>query len=448
MATNCTGLWRFGMAVLLCAAPMTQAGTYVRTAVNVPLTNPAAWDLGAVPGSGDIVVWTSTSATGATTNGGSLSWSGIVFNATAAVTIINGSGLHTTNTLGSGGVDMSHAGADLTFQSDAIVLAATVICDITNNRTLSFSGKPPDISGPGGFVKIGSGTLQATSPQNDYSGNTVISNGTFTGGQKDDFLPHGAGKGDVTVAAGAFLSTAQNSLTVNGLFGNGTIQCSFNKLRTVTVGDGDAAGVFGGTFTSSFPTNLSLIKIGTNTFTLTGTNNQFHGGTIVSNGTLIVDNASGVATGTNVVTIITNGTLSGMGFITGPVSVNGTIAPGNEVGTLTTGSQTWNPGGSLGLNLDPSGGSGFLAVNGNINIQSTPSTPFTIKLISLNGSTPGNLWTLATVTGTVQNFSANKFALDVSRFQPPTPASVFAIELSGASLRVRLSKPGTVLQVK
>jgi hypothetical protein len=115
---------------------------------------------------------------------------------------------------------------------------------------------------------------------------------------------------------------------------------------------------------------------------------------------------------------------------------------------LTTGSQTWNPGGSLGLNLDPSGGSGFLAVNGNINIQSTPSTPFTIKLISLNGSTPGNLWTLATVTGTVQNFSANKFALDVSRFQPPTPASVFAIELSGASLRVRLSKPGTVLQVK
>lgn len=449
MGTGRVGTRMVAIIVWLAALQSILAGTYVRTAARVALTNGAAWDLGTVPGNSDIVVWTNTSATGSTTNGGSMSWSGIVFSATADVVIVNGAAaLHTTNTLGAGGVDMSRAVADLTFQNDAIVLASTVVCNIASNRALSFSGKPPDVSGSGGFVKIGGGTLVATSQQNDYSGNTVISNGTFSGGQKPNFLPHGAGKGNVIVAAGAVLDTAQNNIIVNGLFGDGTVRCSLNSPRTVTVGDGNAAGVFGGTLATSFPIDLSLIKIGTNTFKLTGTNNLYQGGTIVSNGTLIVDNAAGYVTGTNFITVITNATLSGTGVITGPVTVNGAIMPGDKIGKLTTGSQTWNPGGSFVLNLDAVGSNGFLAVNGVVSIQSTASVPFTIRLVSLGGPVAAGQWTIATATGGVQNFSVDKFAFDTSQLQPVRAASSCSIEVQGNSLQVRIAQRNTTLMVR
>jgi hypothetical protein len=57
-----------------------------------------------------------------------------------------------------------------------------------------------------------------------------------------------------------------------------------------------------------------------------------------------VNNTTGSGTGTGAVTVAAAGTIGGTGFIapnTGnAVTVNGTIAPGNSVGTLTLGSST------------------------------------------------------------------------------------------------------------
>lgn len=76
--------------------------------------------------------------------------------------------------------------------------------------------------------------------------------------------------------------------------------------------------------------------------------NTYDGGTLVSAGTLLVNNTSGSATGTGTVTINSGATLGGEGIISGSVTVNGSVAPGNSgIGTLTVNNNvTWNAGNS------------------------------------------------------------------------------------------------------
>lgn len=65
--------------------------------------------------------------------------------------------------------------------------------------------------------------------------------------------------------------------------------------------------------------------------------NTFSGGTIVNAGTLVVNNASGSGTGIGDVTVGVNGSLTGTGAISGPISVTGLVSPGQSAGTLTAG---------------------------------------------------------------------------------------------------------------
>ena len=74
-----------------------------------------------------------------------------------------------------------------------------------------------------------------------------------------------------------------------------------------------------------------LIKDGSGTLTLTGTN-TYAGGTTVNGGTLLVNNTAGSGTGTGAVPVSNAGTtLGGTGTISGPVIVaaGANIAPGN-----------------------------------------------------------------------------------------------------------------------
>ena len=90
---------------------------------------------------------------------------------------------------------------------------------------------------------------------------------------------------------------------------------------------------------STYTTNR-LVKIGAGTVAITGNSNTYGGPTIVSNGTLWVNNTSGSGTGAGSVSVATNGIVGGIGMITGAVSVaaGGTLAPGtNSAGTLTVG---------------------------------------------------------------------------------------------------------------
>ena len=77
----------------------------------------------------------------------------------------------------------------------------------------------------------------------------------------------------------------------------------------------------------------------------------YDGGTIVSAGTLLVNNTSGSGTGTGAVTVNSGGTLGGTGTIAGAITLDcgGAVAPGDGgIGTLFGSDLTSNSDGVLG----------------------------------------------------------------------------------------------------
>jgi len=121
-----------------------------------------------------------------------------------------------------------------------------------------------------------------------------------------------------------------------------------------------------------------VIKSGTGTYILTGTNN-YTGTTVINNGTLIVNGSIKSST----VTVETAGTLSGSAT-TGPLTVNGNgkVKPGNSIGTIQViGGYTQNANSTYQVEIDPTGGSSKLAITGAAQINN----PSTIEVTALSG---------------------------------------------------------------
>ncbi len=128
---------------------------------------------------------------------------------------------------------------------------------------------------------------------------------------------------------------------------------------------------FGGTGSLGGP--MSLTKSGTGQLTVT-TSNTYSGGTTVSHGTLLVNNTTGSGTGSGTVTVGNGAVLGGSGIIGGPVTVDGTLAPGpaggGSVGTLTIGNDlVVDPGAVLQYELGTS--SDLTVVSGNLTLAGT-----------------------------------------------------------------------------
>jgi fibronectin-binding autotransporter adhesin len=108
-----------------------------------------------------------------------------------------------------------------------------------------------------------------------------------------------------------------------------------------------------------------LIKDGSGTLSLTGTN-IYGGGTTVNGGTLLVNNTAGSGTGTGAVGVSGSGTtLGGTGIISGPVIVaaGANIAPGNggnNTAILQTGALTLSPTANFRVDINgTTAGSGY-----------------------------------------------------------------------------------------
>ncbi len=245
----------------------------------------------------------------------------------------------------------------------------------------------------------------------------------------------------VTVAANATLDLNGNQTTIGGLTGSGS----------VTLGNGGILNVANSadtTFDGVISGAGALTKTGNGSLILTGTN-FYTDDTTISGGTLLVQGnlTSSVA--------VSNGTLGGNGTVSGSVVVNGVIAPGtNGVGTLSTGSNNWNSGGSYMCEINGTNAtaSDEMAINGPLNVQATSGGPFTIKLVSFTGrNTPGPVpnfgkfasysWTIATSSGGVQNFATNEFVLDASSFSNDFSGGIFSLTSDGSSLFVHYTPP-------
>ena len=260
----------------------------------------------------------------------------------------------------------------------------------TNNATIelatsgsfSFQGAPPTFCGTGTLVKTGPYTIYFGYVFQPGEGGANISMGTngwidIQAGTLQNL--NGSGnwtnnKASLNIASGAFLQMDANSVWVDALTGAGTVnEGPTPRPQTLTVGVAGGSGVFSGLLENT-GSPLALVKVGTGTQTLSG-NNAYGGGTIVSNGALLIDNASGSGTGTGAVTIVSGATLGGSGIIAGPVNLGSAavLRPGDPVGTLTMNNNLLLNNLSvlrfaLGTNSARAAVSGNLTLSGTLNI--------------------------------------------------------------------------------
>ncbi|HUI08411.1 MAG TPA: glycosyl hydrolase family 28 protein [Verrucomicrobiae bacterium] len=131
---------------------------------------------------------------------------------------------------------------------------------------------------------------------------------------------------------------------------------------------------FSGALSGSGALTLSLLA--NSRLSLQGNSSGYAGNVTVSNGTLLVDNTAGSGTGAGAVTVLTGATLGGDGIVGGPVTVNGTLAPGDGPGTLAIGNNLALSDAAelqygLGTNSDLAAVGGNLTLDGTLNITDT-----------------------------------------------------------------------------
>jgi len=281
------------------------------------------------------------------------------------------------------------------------------------------------ISSPGLANSLGGNLSSGNSSSVLYLSSGVSFSGT-TSSQFDSFT------GTINILAGGTLRFSPNSsgntygsliptFAVNGtlqprnggntvrlgkISGNGTVagpQSSAGSGNTTyQIGGANVDATFDGVVSSNSALAGSLVilqKVGTARLMLKG-NSTYTGGTVVSNGTLMVNNVAGSGTGSGTVTVRSGATLGGSGSISGTTTVeNGaTLTPGDSVGTLTFGGALTVQSNAtnvfeLGTTSDQVVVSGTLSAAGRINVIAVAGFgPGTYTLfMSSGGLTVGSL---------------------------------------------------------
>ncbi|WP_201028043.1 autotransporter-associated beta strand repeat-containing protein, partial [Salmonella enterica] len=171
------------------------------------------------------------------------------------------------------------------------------------------------VSGAGQMVKSGRGELTLTG-DNDYSGGTTIDGGVLIADNADSLgtgavanngvLQVGEGELENTLSGtGSLVKTGTGELTLNGDndYSGGTtiddgvlIADNADSLGTGTIANNGVLQVGEGELKNTLSGSGSLVKTGTGELTLSG-DNDYSGGTTISDGTLTADHADSLGTG-------------------------------------------------------------------------------------------------------------------------------------------------------
>ncbi len=358
---------------------------------------------------------------------------------------------------------------------------------LSGNNTITLTGVDPSITVAGtatdiatinsvlagansSLIKDGAGILTLTAA-NTYTGATTLRAGTLRlGGTSDiDVINR---ESAVTIDAGTL--DLGNFTEDTGLFtlNGGTITGGANAalgVNTTAALSGRAFDVRSGLVdvvlqNPKYPVGTDAAAVGltksTNGIVTLTRANTYTGATTITGGALVLN---GSIASSSAVTVGAGSIFAGRGTTNNAsVLVNGTLSPGDmsaaglsSIGTLTTGAETWNGGGSYAwqVNSVPAlGAAGTnwdrLTLGGALTINATTTSRFTLQVIGLNaaglaGAISGfnnaqtYTWSLLSATG-ITGFSADKFAIDSSAFAAANPlgGGWFSVSQSGNSLNL------------
>jgi outer membrane autotransporter protein len=247
------------------------------------------------------------------------------------------------------------AGSLAGLSGGAVKLGSASLTAGGDNSSTTFAGT---ISGGGGLIKDGTGTMILTG-NNSYFGTTTISGGVLQ-------LGNGGTKGSV----------------LGAIVDNATL--AYNRSDNTTLSNpisGTGAVRFDGSSTTTLAANFG-----------------YTGATTVNAGTLKV---TGSIASSSLTTVNNGATLTGTGTV-GSTTVNGGLAPGVSIGTLSVnGNLTFNAGSTYAVEATPTSGdktvaTGALTINGG-----------SVQVAAANGNYGfgrTSIINAASVTGTFSSF--------------------------------------------
>jgi autotransporter-associated beta strand protein len=236
------------------------------------------------------------------------------------------------------------------------------------------------IGGGGGIIMAGPGTLTyAGTTANTYAGLTTVSAGTLVlnkttaiAGVPGNLVVNNSAtvllasyeqtvnSADVLVNSGGLFDFGSFNTYMDTLHGAGTV--NFGVGGWIWIGLNNGTSEFDGSFTGTgYAPGWTVAKTGTGTFTIGGNSTYTAGITHVngSGGKLVINGSQPLIP----VTVDAGTTLGGSGTV-GTILANGTIAPGNSLGILNSGSVTFNSSGNFTENLaGPTLGGGYSQLN-------------------------------------------------------------------------------------
>jgi len=251
-------------------------------------------------------------------------------------------GTHSASVTFTSGFNLGGNDRTITFNDDGTTSIAGDLAGAASTLTLAGTSAKAVIAGFTGSTAHGltvngsANSLFTMTVASTYTGTTSVTGGTLVYG-----LSNAISTGAVTVngstavlALGGFTDTV-GTVTLDG---GGKITGSASTLTSTgsfEMKSGAVTAILAGS-------GIALNKTTSGTVALSGAN-TYTGDTTVTVGTLLVNNTSGSGAGTGNLTVAAGATLGGSGTLGNSTAIiDGIVAPGNSIGTLSSGALAWN----------------------------------------------------------------------------------------------------------